>query len=160
MAADPMDFDRADDELAAALVAVGAARRSSRVAALFAVREAFAGLALCALLGYGVAHLISADPLALILGLVGAGALAWLGAVLWAPHVFAPSAEIDGQLLDAYSKAERALDDLRLDRPKLALGWGEATPSRWSYRRQLVTIAATRRALDEARRAEVRSLGG
>jgi hypothetical protein len=158
MAADPMDFDRADDELAAALVAIRRARRSSRFEALLAVREALAGAVLCALLGYGVAHLLSAEPLLLILSFVGAGALAWLGAVVFAPHLFAPSTEADGQLLDAYSRAERALDDLRVDRPKLALGWGEATPSRWSYRRQRLTIEATRRALAEARRAEARAL--
>ncbi|MEZ4380703.1 MAG: hypothetical protein R3A79_05120 [Nannocystaceae bacterium] len=159
MTPDPMDFDRADDELAEALVAVRAARRSSRVEALFALRETLAVLGLCALLGYGVAHLLSADPLALILGLTGAAALTWLGVLAWAPHLFAPSAEADSRLLDAYSKSERALDDLRVDRPQLALGWGEATPSRWSYARQLATIEATRRDLAEARRAEARALG-
>ena len=150
---DPMDFDRADDELAAAIIAVRAARRSSRVQALFALREAFAGFTLVALVAYGVARLFAADPLVTILSLVGAGALLWAGALVWTPHVFSPSDDAGSELYDAYSRAERALDDLRVDRPQLSLGWGEATPGSWSYSRQLRTLEETREALAVGRRA-------
>ncbi len=144
-----------EDHIARTVSAVHAARRSSRFRGLhFLVRE---GVAVTVMIAIAAVLLWSRVHPIIIAGALGSIALAaWTTAMIAYAHVFSCSDEADSELMLAYTNVERAVAELDSGR---GLGWGQQTPSEWSYQRQLAALAQLERDVSRLRSMPATSAG-